>query len=181
MQSPGRPGLFFWIGFRSFTLHAFFSIDSVDSPRNAREKVRMTMRWIGGLKQRAGTLKAQTLVLYLAARHPQTPWYAKLLVAAVVAYALSPIDLIPDFVPVLGYLDDLILLPLGIAWAIRLIPPTVMAECRARAQSDLNGKSVGRVAAAVITAVIVLIWAGLTALLALGVYRAWPGLLRVGH
>lgn len=127
------------------------------------------MRWVEHLKQRARALKTETLVLYLAARHPGTPWYAKVLVAVIVAYALSPIDLIPDFVPVLGYLDDLILLPLGIAWAIRMIPPAVMAECRARVQSESKQTPVSRSAAAVI----VLIWLVLTALLALWAYRAF--------
>ena len=88
------------------------------------------------LRRRARLLKADTHALYLAARHPGTPWYAKLLLAAVVAYALSPIDLIPDFIPVLGYVDDLVLLPLGIALALRLIPPPVLAECRARAANS---------------------------------------------
>lgn len=110
------------------------------------------------LRRRARALKAETLALYLAARHPRTPWYAKLLVAAIVAYALSPIDLIPDFVPVLGYLDDLILLPLGLALAIRMIPPELLAECREQARETLaNGKPVSRGAAAVIVAV----WIGL--------------------
>ena len=99
--------------------------------------------------------------MYLAARHSGTPWYAKLLVAGVAAYAFSPVDLIPDFIPVLGLLDDLILLPLGIALAIRLIPPEVMIECRARAVHALqNGGPVSRIAAAVIIA----IWLGLLAL-----------------
>lgn len=88
------------------------------------------MTFLARLKRRARQLKAETYALYLAARDPRTPWYAKLLVAAVVAYAVSPIDLIPDFVPVLGYLDDLILVPLGIALAVRLIPPTLMDEYR---------------------------------------------------
>ncbi len=122
------------------------------------------MAWLDGLKQRARALKAETYVLYLAARHPGTPWYAKLLVAAIVAYAFSPIDLIPDFVPVLGYLDDLILIPLGIALAIRLVPAEVLAECRARAQE--RRKLVSRVAGAVI----VVIW---LALAGLGLWWAW--------
>ncbi|AAU92431.1 MULTISPECIES: YkvA family protein [Methylococcus] len=88
---------------------------------------------LASLKSRARRLKAETLALFLAARHPATPWYAKLLVAGIVAYAFSPIDLIPDFVPVLGYLDDLVLIPLGILLALRLIPPLVLAECRAKA------------------------------------------------
>ena len=93
----------------------------------------MPSPWLSALKQRAHALKAETYALYLAARDPRTPWYAKLLVAGIVAYALSPIDLIPDFIPVLGYLDDLILIPLGIALAIRLIPDPVLLQCRARA------------------------------------------------
>src|SRR5947208_12421297 len=98
------------------------------------------------LKKRARHLKTETYTLYLAARHPGTPWYAKLFVAGVVAYAFSPIDLIPDFVPVLGYLDDLILIPLGIAAAIRMIPPEVLAECRARAaEAAVSGRPVSRV------------------------------------
>lgn len=91
------------------------------------------MPLLANLKQRACSLKAETFALYLAARHPETPWYAKLIVASIVAYAFSPIDLIPDFVPVLGYVDDLILLPLGIALAIKMIPATVLAECQAKA------------------------------------------------
>ncbi|MCL5612169.1 MAG: YkvA family protein, partial [Chloroflexi bacterium] len=71
------------------------------------------------LKQRARTLKHETIALYFAFRDPRTPWYAKIFAALVVAYAFSPIDLIPDFIPVLGYLDDLILVPAGIALAVR--------------------------------------------------------------
>jgi uncharacterized membrane protein YkvA (DUF1232 family) len=103
------------------------------------------------LKQRANWLREETFALYLAARHPQTPWYAKLLVAAVVAYAFSPIDLIPDFVPILGYLDDLVLLPIGIVWAIKLVPEVVLAECRVRTKEAFRyGKPVSRVGGAVI-------------------------------
>ena len=122
------------------------------------------------LKQRAQQLKAETYALYLAARDPRTPWYAKLLVAGIVAYALSPIDLIPDFIPVIGYLDDLILLPLGILWAIKLIPPAVLAECRAHAQTDLaQRKPVSWVAATVIIG----IWIGLSALGLLWLHRTF--------
>jgi uncharacterized membrane protein YkvA (DUF1232 family) len=85
------------------------------------------------LAQEARRLKTETLALYFAARHPDTPWSARLLVAFIVGYALSPIDLIPDFIPVLGYLDELILLPLLLGLALHLIPPTVLAECRQRA------------------------------------------------
>jgi len=102
-------------------------------------------------------LKRETLALYLAARHPRTPWYAKLLVAGVAAYALSPIDLIPDFVPVLGYIDDLLLLPLGIALAVRLVPPDVMQDCRTQAaEAFTNGRPVSRTAAAAI----IVVWLG---------------------
>jgi uncharacterized membrane protein YkvA (DUF1232 family) len=104
-------------------------------------------------RRRAGALKQATSALYLAARHPRTPWYAKLLAALVVAYALSPIDLIPDPIPVLGYLDDLVLLPLGIWLTLRLIPTEVWVECQARAR-DASGAPLprSRVAAVVIVA-----------------------------
>jgi uncharacterized membrane protein YkvA (DUF1232 family) len=121
------------------------------------------------LKQRARRLKAETFALYLAARHPGTPWYAKLFVAGIVAYALSPIDLIPDFVPVLGYVDDFLLIPLGIALAIKMIPAPVLTECRARAQAVLaNGKPVSRVAGVVI----VVMWFVVAALCLVWAYEA---------
>jgi len=87
------------------------------------------------IKQWAKTLKSNTLALYLAARHPDTPWYAKAMAGLVAAYALSPIDLIPDFIPVLGYLDDMLLLPLGIWLTVRLVPKPVWAQCRERAET----------------------------------------------
>lgn len=89
------------------------------------------------LKTRARQLKAETYAVYLACRDPRTPWYARALAVAVVAYAFSPVDLVPDFVPVLGYLDDLVLVPLGIALTIRMIPPEVMAVARIKAATDL--------------------------------------------
>ncbi len=87
------------------------------------------------IKAWARNLKRDSYALYLASRDPRVPWYAKALAVAIAAYALSPIDLIPDFIPVLGYLDDLIILPLGIWLAIALVPDEVMAECRARASA----------------------------------------------
>ncbi len=121
-------------------------------------------------KNRVRHLKRETYALYLAARHPRTPWYAKLFVAGVVAYAFSPIDLIPDFVPVLGYLDDLILIPLGIVVAIKLVPPEVLAECRIRAQeATANGRPVNRVAAVIIIG----IWVLLAALCVIWAYEAF--------
>lgn len=96
------------------------------------------MALLAELKQRARHLKAESFALYLAARDPRTPWYTKLIVAGIVAYAFSPIDLIPDFVPVLGYLDDLILIPMGIAFAVKLTPDLILAECRTRAQETMQ-------------------------------------------
>src|SRR5678815_2432842 len=120
------------------------------------------------LKASARALKREVLAVYLAAKDPRTPWYAKGLIFLIVAYALSPIDLIPDFIPVLGYLDDLILIPAGIWLAIRMVPPSVLAECRARAQEVMSqDKPVNRIAGAVI----VVIWIALAALLAVWAYE----------
>jgi uncharacterized membrane protein YkvA (DUF1232 family) len=131
------------------------------------QHVVLKMPSLSQFKQRVRELKSETFALYLAARHPGTPWYAKLLVAGIVAYAFSPIDLIPDFVPILGYVDDLILIPIGIAFAIKLIPPPVMAECRLRAQESMaNGNPVSRVAASVI----VVIWLAIAALCVVWAY-----------
>ncbi|MCX7708309.1 MAG: YkvA family protein [Clostridia bacterium] len=107
------------------------------------------------LKARARQLKLETAALFLACKRPDIPWYAKLFILIVVGYALSPIDLIPDFVPVLGYLDDLLLIPLGISLAIKLIPPEIMEACRLQAK-DLfkNGKPKNYIAAFVI----ILLW-----------------------
>src|SRR5260221_3913292 len=96
-------------------------------------------------KQWAKRLKLKTYTLYLASRDPRMPWYARLVVAFVVIYAFSPLDLIPDFIPVLGIVDDLIILPLGIALAVKLIPPEVMADAQAKAEAHIHeGKPVIR-------------------------------------
>ncbi len=122
-------------------------------------------RWKG----RARRLKREVFALYLAVRDPRCPWYARLFAGLVVAYACSPIDLIPDFIPVLGYLDDLLLVPLGIAVAIRLIPPQVLRDSRAAAARAMAaGGPVSRVAAAVIVA----IWLALAGMAVLLAYRA---------
>lgn len=106
-------------------------------------------------KERVKALKKETFTLYLACRHPGVSWYAKALALLVVGYALSPIDLIPDFIPVLGYLDDAILIPLGIMLVIRLIPAEVLAECRQKSETIVGRATrAGKIAAAVI----VLIW-----------------------
>ncbi len=126
-------------------------------------------RTVASLKARARWLKAECYALYLAYRDPRVPWYARLFAAVVVAYASSPVDLIPDFVPVLGYLDDLILVPLGIALALRMVPPDVMAECREKARVDMAaGRPVSWAAAAVIIA----IWLLLAALVVVLIVRA---------
>jgi uncharacterized membrane protein YkvA (DUF1232 family) len=120
-------------------------------------------------KARVRRLKTEVYALYLAYRDPRVPWYAKVLAACVIGYAFSPIDLIPDFIPVLGYLDDLVLIPLGIALTLRLIPAEVMVECRERSRVELaDGKPVSRAAAAVI----VTIWVGLAVLVVLLIVRA---------
>ena len=84
------------------------------------------------LKSRARAFQAETYAIYLAARDPRTPWYAKALIWFVVVHTFSPIDLIPDFIPILGYLDDLVITPVGLALALRLIPPMVLEEARQR-------------------------------------------------
>lgn len=101
----------------------------------------------------ARTIKRDVVALYLAARDPRVPWFAKVIAACVAAYALSPIDLIPDFIPVLGYLDDVILVPLGILLAVRLVPGNVMAELRAEADRRL-----ARPASRTGAIVVVVIW-----------------------
>ena len=87
--------------------------------------------------ERARRLRVELYALYLAARHPQTPWYAKLVVAGFVAYAVTPVDLVPDAIPILGLVDDLIFVPFAIAAAVRFVPAAVLAECRTRAQERM--------------------------------------------
>lgn len=125
---------------------------------------------IAALRRRAGDLKRETWALYLAYRDPRTPWIARLVAGCVVAYAFSPLDLIPDFVPLLGYLDDLVLVPLGVALALRLIPPAVMADCRARAH-DIADRPTNWAAAAVVGA----IWLALAAVVAAWAIRTFRG------
>ena len=111
-------------------------------------------------KQQARRLKAEVYALYLAYKDPRVPLHARIFAACVVGYAFSPIDLIPDFIPVLGYLDDLILVPLGVVLALRMIPADVLADCRVRAQAMMQqGKPVNKTAAVVI----IVIWLALAA------------------
>jgi uncharacterized membrane protein YkvA (DUF1232 family) len=123
---------------------------------------------IDAWKTRTRQLKAEVYALYLAYRDPRVPWYARFLVAAIIAYALSPVDLIPDFIPVLGYLDDLILLPLAVTLALKLIPVAVMAECRQQAQLTIGQDQVaGQIAGVVIA----LLWLALLAFTAIGLLK----------
>jgi len=86
------------------------------------------------LAERARAVKRELLALALAMRHPRTPWYARLVIAGCVAYALTPVDFIPDAIPVVGFIDDLIFIPLAIALAVRFIPTPVLADCRLRSR-----------------------------------------------
>ena len=113
------------------------------------------------LKTWAHRMKRDTLALYLARRDPRVPWHAKAMAMVTAAYALSPIDLIPDFIPVLGYLDELIILPLFIYVTIRLIPPDIMVELRAQADQHLSENRPRSMTGAV---VIILIWLSIVAL-----------------
>lgn len=90
-------------------------------------------RWLETARQWARGIKRDVIAIWLASRDPRTPWAARLLAICVAAYALSPVDLIPDFVPILGYLDDLLIVPLGISAVLRLMPPALMSEYRATA------------------------------------------------
>ncbi len=120
-------------------------------------------RW----NQRARELKFQTHVLWLAYRDPRMPWYAKAWAGLVLAYAFSPIDLIPDFIPIFGYLDDLLLVPLGIALALRMIPPGVMESARENARQETGaGRPVNWVAAGGI----ILVWVAGLALVVLLIF-----------
>ena len=124
-----------------------------------RSRLSAVERW-------ARALKRDVVALWIAARDPRTPWYAKVAAGAVAAYALSPIDLIPDFIPVLGYLDDIVIVPLGIALAVYLIPPGLMAEYRNEAV-----KRAGRPRSLVAGVVIGLIWAASLGAIGVWVYQ----------
>jgi uncharacterized membrane protein YkvA (DUF1232 family) len=124
--------------------------------------------FIDDWKMRARQLKTEVYAVYLAYKDPRTPWYAKIFAAVVVGYAFSPIDLIPDPIPVLGYLDDLVLVPLGAYLAVKMIPKQVMDECRVKAREVMaEGKPVNKIAAVII----VLIWIGLAVAMGVIIYR----------
>jgi uncharacterized membrane protein YkvA (DUF1232 family) len=133
-------------------------------PGDYTKRPAFIARW----RQAARQLKAETLALYYCIRDPRTPWYARLAGALVVAYAISPLDLIPDFVPVLGYLDDLILVPLGLWLTLKLIPPLVIADNRARARAAAaEHRQVSWIGAAVI----ILVWIAAIAITGLALLR----------
>ena len=125
------------------------------------------MRILERFKAWAKTLKREVITLWYAYRHSNTPWYAKLWVALVVGYAFSPIDLIPDFIPVIGLLDDLLLVPVGVWVALKLIPPHVLADSRDRAHDWLAGKR-ERPRNLAAAAIVVIIW-----FIALGAAGTW--------
>ena len=127
------------------------------------------MTWIESLKKRSAILKCDTLALMFAYKDVRTPWYAKGFAALVVAYAFSPIDLIPDFIPVLGYLDDLILVPAGIALSLKMIPRVVMVDARLRAERHMcDRKSTNWWMAAVI----ILTWIAIITAIGFEIYKA---------
>lgn len=123
-------------------------------------------------QQKVRQLKKETYAIYIACKDPRVPWYARVFAGFVVAYAFSPIDLIPDIIPILGYLDDLILVPLGIMLVIKMIPPDVLAECREKAEEVISqGKPTSKIAAVVIVA----IWLLLAVLAVVWVAGVWKG------
>ena len=117
------------------------------------------MMTLASLKARARQVTVELIALTLAAKDPRTPWYAKAIVAGCVAYALSPVDVIPDFIPVIGLVDDLIFIPLALALAVRFIPSEVLADCHRRA-GEIAERRTSRAAAIVIVS----IWVALAAL-----------------
>ena len=133
--------------------------------------ITMGANWHGRLKKRAKNLISQLYALYLAYRDPRVPWYAKAFGAMVLAYALSPVDLIPDFIPVLGYLDDIVLIPLGIMLAVKMIPKEIMEGCRRSAEVALSSREVRTWPAALL---IVSLWSAVLAVI------VWRILRRIG-
>lgn len=126
------------------------------------------MSFLASFKAKAKQLKLEVYALWLASHHPRTPWYAKAWCAVVIGYALSPLDLIPDFIPILGLLDDLVLVPAGIALALRMIPKAVMEECRAKAGESMHASLRSNWVAATI---IVILWLLLIFWLLFGVFN----------
>jgi uncharacterized membrane protein YkvA (DUF1232 family) len=120
------------------------------------------------LREWARTVRRDVHAAYLVARDPRTPWYVKALALCVAGYALSPIDLVPDVIPILGYVDDLLIVPLGILLVVKLTPPEILAECRAAA-ARATERPTSRLAMGFICAV----WIGVALLTGWLVYRGW--------
>ncbi|MDX3909388.1 MAG: DUF1232 domain-containing protein [Sphingobium sp.] len=129
----------------------------------------MDKTWTERLKEWALGIKRDVIALWLAAQDQRVPWYAKVLAAVVAAYALSPIDLIPDFIPILGYLDDVLIVPLGIMAAVKLIPGNIMADLRIKAVAQRKPTSKAGVI------IVAMIWLAVTLL---AVHLLWPRLPR---
>jgi uncharacterized membrane protein YkvA (DUF1232 family) len=127
--------------------------------------------FLSKLKKRAALLQRDVFALWFAYRDARTPWYARGVAALVVAYAFSPIDLIPDFIPVLGYLDDMILVPMGITLALKLIPAEVMSDARVNADQHLKDK---KPTYWVVAGVIILIWIAILVWAGLTIWKAIP-------
>lgn len=125
-----------------------------------KEKLNKRFKiWFSTIKQKVKKIKKEIGALYLAYKRPDVPFYAKLVSILVVGYALSPIDLIPDFIPVLGYLDDLIIIPLSINFAIKLIPNDIMNECRQQSENIFNeGKPKNWVAGSIIICIWIILF-----------------------
>ena len=121
-------------------------------------------------KRRARQLSAQTYALYLALRHPRTPWYAKIFAALVVGYVFSPIDPIPDFIPVVGLLDEMVVVPLGVLIAAKMIPRQVMEECQEKAREVAEGEKPVSRGAAVVVVTVWLVCVALAVLLAMRLF-----------
>ena len=128
-------------------------------------KLGVIERW----EERVRKLRTETYAIYLAYKDPRVPWYSKVFIALIIGYAFSPIDLIPDFIPVLGYLDDFILVPMGIAIVLKMIPDEVMQECRLKACENFRGEKPTNWVAATI---IIVIWLLLAAIFVMLVVRS---------
>jgi uncharacterized membrane protein YkvA (DUF1232 family) len=126
------------------------------------------MKFLENIKARAQKLKLDALALGLAVAHPQTPWYAKLVVAGLVAYVVTPVDLVPDMIPILGIVDDLIFIPVALGLAARMVPAPVLVDCRARAAQVAGGAKVRKLT----RLAILTLWLAVVAILAALVYYA---------
>jgi uncharacterized membrane protein YkvA (DUF1232 family) len=132
---------------------AWYEIDRSVPPDGGVFTMNIMKQW----KLRTQQIKVETYALYLAYKDPRTPWYAKLFAAAVVAYAISPIDLIPDFIPVLGIMDDLVIVPLGAVLAIKMVPKGVMAECLEKARNSTE-PSASKRTRCLVAATVIAMW-----------------------